>query len=345
MSTICVDECFHFGFSLVAPASGKFLFNSKFECEFSEYFFAESILGITSSSSDNIYFQVNASINDSKKTKGYRASIYKCAQECHAYYLEDRRDESICYKDDSNDLSVHLLFANRFYAEEFQNALTKFAINHSHFQRKLTIEKNISIVTLVAEPFRVFYTDYNPEDNEDSHDMSLNDILSDSNSVTSIFHDPLLALQAVEGIHAVLAFGSKWYRCHLISAKNKKYNKEEDNVIYASWPFHQQFDGLNSLDGIGIAICFKKNLGEEEVLVNHVGQYESRHKLEVSVEFKSPDLAYTFERLLKEGTTREEDGSYTTFLYARNAKMMEFCLDAKYKETKQIWKLELSNDA
>lgn len=282
---------------------------------------------------------MNASVTDSKTSKGYRASMYKCAQDCHAYYSQHGRDKTIYYEEGSSDLSVHLLFATRRDAEDFQNALTNFAMNHSRFQSKLTIERDIIQVESIVEPSRVFYIDYKPEDNNDSPNMSLNDILSHSYSVISISHDPSLALQALEGVHAVANIGSKWYKCHLISAKNKEYEKDPDNVIYASWGFHQHFDGLNTVNGIGVAVHFEKVLCEEEVAL--YGKYERRHKLEVVVEFRDADLAYTFEHLLKDGTKRLNETSFLSFLYARDAERMKLCLDAKYEETKRLWNVEL----
>ena len=265
--------------------------------------------------------------------------MYKCAQDCCAFYLQDGRDKTIYYKEGSSDLSVHLLFATIHDAYLFQNALTNFAMNHSRFQSKLTIERDIIHVDSIAEPSRVFYIDYKPEDNADSPNMSLNDILSDSNSVISISHDPSMALQALEGVHAVADMGSKWYKCHLISAKNKEYEKDPDNIIYASWGFHQHFDGLNTVNGIGVAVRFKKVLCEEEVAL--YGKYERRYKLEVVVEFRDSDLAYRFERLLKDGTKKLSETSFLSYLYARDAERMKFCLDVKYEETKRLWNVEL----
>ena len=190
-------------------------------------------------------------------------------------------------------------------------------MNHSRFQSKLTVDEAIIQVKSIAEPSRVFYTHYNPKDNADSPDISLNDILSDSNSVISISHDPSMALQALEGIHAVADMGSKWYKCHLISAKNKEYEKDPDNIIYASWVFHQHLDGLNTVNGTGVAIRFVKVLCEEEVALND--KYERRYKLEVDVEFRDPDLAYRFERLLKDGTKKLSETSFLSYLYARDA--------------------------
>ena len=282
---------------------------------------------------------MNASVTDSKTSKGYRASMYKSAQDCHAYYSQHGRDKTIYYEEGSSDLSVYLLFATRSYAEDFQNALTNFAVNHSRFQSKLTIERNIIQVELIDEPSRVFYIDYKSEDNNDSPYMSLNDILSDSCSVISLSHDPSLTLQALEDVHVVTNLGSKWYKCHLISAKNKEYAKDPDNVIYASWGFHQQLDGLNTVNGIGVAVHFEKVLCEEEVAL--CDKYERRYKLEVVVEFRNSDLAYTFGHFLKDGTERLNETSFLSFLYARDAERMKLCLDAKYEETKRLWDSEL----
>jgi len=149
--------------------------------------------------------------------------MYKCAQDCCAFYLQDGRDKTIYYKEGSSDLSVHLLFSTKHDAYVFQNTLTIFAMNHSRLQSKLTVDEAISPVESIAELSRVFHRHYKPEDNADSPNISLNDILSNSNSCISISQDPSLALQALESVHFITNLGSKWYKCHLISAKNKEY--------------------------------------------------------------------------------------------------------------------------
>ena len=279
------------------------------------------------------YYQVTALVADSKKSSGYRYSLYKCAMECHAYHPTDDIKRSIYYEEGCNNLSVRLLFLAKRDAEEFQNQLLTFGEKYPHFGRKLTVENNIIRVEVTNEPRRILIRDYEPEDNTESPDMSLNHILSDT-SVISLTHDPALSLQAVEEVSRVAATGSKWYRCHLISATNKKYENDPDNVIYASWTFHQHFDGLNTVNGIGLAVRFEEIVGEEEVNVGD--KYETRFRVNVVVQFREQLIASVFEALFKMGTQKLSELEFGTFLYAKNPEIMKNGLLSKYNASGAI---------
>jgi len=283
--------------------------------------------------SPTTYYQVTASLTDSKKSSGYRKSLYKCAMECHAYHPTDDIKRSIYYEEGCNNLSVRLLFSTIDRAEEFQNKLLAFGSMHPHFGRKLAVENDIISVELTKKPRRVFENQYEPVDNTESPDMSLNHILSDT-SVISLTHDPALSLQAVEDVSRVAATGSKWYRCHLISATNKKYENDPDNVIYASWIFHQHFDGLNTVNGIGLAVRFEEIVGEEEVNVGD--KYDTRFRVNVVVQFREQLIASVFEPLFKMGTQKLSELEFGTFLYAKNPEMMKNGLLSKYNASGAI---------
>lgn len=205
---------------------------------------------------------------------------------------------------------------------------------YPHFGRKLYVEKNIIRVQRNAEPERVLSSEYEPLDNTESPDMSLNDVFSDA-SVVSLSHDPSHALKALEDVQKVAFWGSKWYKCHLISAKNKKFENNPDNIIYASWLFHQHFDGLNTVRGASVAIRFEEIVGIEEVSIGD--RYEMRHKIHVIVEFLDRQIASVFEPMFKVGTQKLNDVEFRSFLYAVQPKVMIKCLKAKYNKSKSAW--------
>jgi hypothetical protein len=265
--------------------------------------------------------------------------MYKVAQHCHAYQSLEGPDRTIFYEEGSSDLSVCLIFATRRDAEDFQNELTDFAFLHSHFKDKLRLKREVAIVEPIVDLIRVMYVDYHSEDNDESPAFSLNDMIaSPQTSVITVGQNLNCNLQALENEYFARAFGSKWYRCHLISAKHEKYKKDADNCIYASWLFHQQFDGLNTEMGqIGVLIEFN-SLGDVEEVMVEPGRFEPRQRVNVSVIFRNRDVATVFGNYLKEGTQKIDDCTFTSFLHARNGENMRYFLEEKVKLSD--WRLE-----
>ena len=151
--------------------------------------------------------------------------MFKCAQECHALQSLEGLEKTIYYAEGSNDLTVSLLFRELRDAEEFQNKLTSFALDHTHFGSKLTLTPDILKVAVpsIQQLARVMYTNYIGTDNDESPLMSLNDMLSETTSVVSNQGDPSLSLQALENPVSISIFRSKWYKCHLISKQVLEY--------------------------------------------------------------------------------------------------------------------------
>jgi hypothetical protein len=275
------------------------------------------------------YFKVQASILDSKKSKGYRSSIYRCAQHCLAYFSLEGERRSIYYDEGSSDLSINLLFASREKAELFQNELLNFAYLHPHFGEKLRLDKAITDVEVLSQPERIFHRDYISSDNDESPEMSLNDILQNPSVSAVTIGNSAFNLQALEEERIVRQFDSKWYKCHFISATNKKYNKNPNNIMYASHSFHQLFDGLNTTQGVGVLVKFFTFGDEEDVLVSE-STYEKRRKVIVTILFRDKDIATSYGPILKIGTKKIDDYSYLSFLYAKDGETMKYCLEQKY---------------
>jgi hypothetical protein len=203
---------------------------------------------------------------------------------------------------------------------------------------------NVS-VEYAESMIRIFHNEYNPAENGDSPEITLSDILgSQSLSAISFAIDPSLNLQSLEKPEFVSAFGSKWYKCHLIPQTNGIYKNDLDNVIYASWNFHQIFDGLNTIDGIAVAVNFESFAGEEQVMVKD-GAYESRTKLLVKIIFRYSYLGDFFAASCKLGTERLSDTEYRSFLFARDGNRMKFFLEHKYNATLAIWEVENGDES
>lgn len=271
--------------------------------------------------------------------KGYRASVYRAAQNCFGYYSDGG---SIYFDGSSVDLTIRVWFEEKGHALQFQNELSSFAENHSRFKEKLQLCREVleKPPPLGSTLRRIMGEDYNPADNNDSPVLSLNDVLSNGDSQVSVAHDPSYALQSLENVSAVSSIGSKWYKCHLVSRKEKDKSiaDHKDNVIYESWTFHQLFDGLNTTDGIGVLVQFDRFASplNEQVLVAS-GKYETRQKLFVIVVFRTADIATIMGAYLKDGTEKLDECRFRSFLYARDADKMKEFLNMKYEASLKLW--------
>ena len=279
---------------------------------------------------------MEACITNARKSSGYRYSIFKCAEECHAAYCPGGIPSSIYYDGDGLDLQIRLLFKSERDAEDFQTKLNSFASEHPHFRDKLNLTRRIGRVSITAELERVMRTDYDSGDNADSPEMSLNDVLSDSASIVSMRGDTSRTLQALEDTTVVANFGSRWYRCHLIPecAKDRLKN-DPDNFIYASWPFHQHLDGLHTTSGIGLAISLDPDSQptREEVAVND--SYEERYRVVVIIHFEAVEVANIFQAMLKVGTVRIDDTHFKSFIHVRSFANFSKCIAKKLRDQKK----------
>lgn len=284
---------------------------------------------------------------DSKKAKGYRSSIYKCAQNSLACYCVDGKDKSIFYDATSatpNDLRVSLLFKQEENALHFQNSLSDIAERFSHFKDKFVLDTRDPVVVQVDcgtnKLQRVLASDYQQNDNDESPIISLNDMMSTETTVT-IYSNTEILLKTFEKEDVVAAFTTKWYRCHMIPDKSKLFQDDplrnnEDNFIYASWNVHQLFDGLNTTSrGVGVVLRFVSASPEgEEVLVTPY-RYERRFRVEISLQFKDARVASTFGPYWKDGTERVDDLTYKSFLYVKNVENVKECLIKKFRVEKE----------
>ncbi len=111
-----------------------------------------------------------------------------------------------------------------------------------------------------------------------------------------------------------------------------------DNCIYGSWIFHQYFDSLNTVNKYP-EIAVKFDRAEEPAMVDLGHRHEMRTKINVTIEFIDEDVANLVSHYLKNGTEAISGDllKYRSWLYARDAAMMEMFLKDKYEKTKEQW--------
>ena len=123
-------------------------------------------------------YLVQAVVENARKSKGYRYSLYKCAQECQGFYNIGGKDNTFYFDGDGQDLNVRVLFSSMRDARNFQNKISFFGLDHTHFGDKLKMTENVETLMLPTKPMYIYYRHYVTADNNDSPVMSLNDVLS-----------------------------------------------------------------------------------------------------------------------------------------------------------------------
>ena len=192
-------------------------------------------------------FKVEARLKGCKPYKGYRASIYSGAQKFLANYVTDAND-SIFYEE--NDLVVCLLFKTEEAACHFQNELVEMKNNHIIASDMIEVTEQIGRVNYAQDTVfrRVFSAHYKSEDAESPECLTLADLVSIRSTDTEVFqfHIPEVAFQSLEKLDLVTP-GTCLYRCHIAGkSKYPRYKDDPNNIIYASWDFHNHFDGLHN---------------------------------------------------------------------------------------------------
>ena len=290
------------------------------------------------------YYRVTGTIEDSRTSKGYRSTIYKCAQDHMAYYSEDGNKQSIFYEGASRDMQINVLFEHKAEAFAFQNTLVNFRFVHPTFGNKIHIDETVEEVHLSQSSKRVFHHHYAGADNNESPVLSLADIRHVlSSNGGSVCYDPVKALQSLEDI-AILP-GLKYYWCHLVSRKVTAVKNNANNCIWGTWIFHQYFDALNT-EEIGVPLIAVKyvSTAEQTEDIPAGDKMLTRKKVHVAIEFFDNDVgrkvAIMFQSLMKAGSTIVDNLHYSSFLYPKDPVEFQEFLEEKYAETMKAWAVE-----
>jgi hypothetical protein len=129
------------------------------------------IIQHTTTTATYYYYRVTGTIQDSRTSKGYPSTIYKCAQDHMAYYSEKGNDQSIFY--DEAGMQINLLFKHETEAFAFQNTLMNFRFVHPTFGNKINIDETVVEVHLFKPSKRVFHHHYAGADNNESPVLNL----------------------------------------------------------------------------------------------------------------------------------------------------------------------------
>ena len=187
----------------------------------------------------------------------------------------------------------------------------------------------------------VRFSDYDPMDFE-SLVQSLGDFLQSRSSTPSHstaevlpLNDPIAKYQSVEKlpISDLLL-----YKCHIKPKRRFEELKDnESNILMATWPFHQLFDGLHTTRGHPLLAIHHVSTDSHSIQMDDDCPGELRTRVDIAIECFSANIAKEVGGLLRTGSTCESDIVWKTFVYVKDPEMFCSCLKWKYEETKRIW--------
>ena len=276
---------------------------------------------------------VKAEIINAMSYKGYRAAVYKMAEQHSGLYNPWNKALTIYYSDGGN-LHITLLFKKETGAEVFQTSLSQWHLNNPLVVRP----GSISVDRLLAEKYvevceldHVMLSDYVGNDS-DSPVESLEAFpgLPSSRSNISVISqsDPLALFQSIE--KPELFMTCKAYKMHLLSqSKYPKLARDSNNILAGSWtPLHQFFDGLNTAEEIPmIAIKPLSEIDFEEVSVGIPP--EKRYKVLLEIEFRDEKCALDMENRFKDGSRKMSPTKWRSFVHVTDP--TRFCKHLKFK--------------
>jgi hypothetical protein len=267
----------------------------------------------------------------SKFVKGVRAEVYSVASK-HGGFYNNSKDESIYYC--GEDLVVKILFESSKECSQFVNELDS-RLRYFPLLREVEISEPFKSVTATLPQTNVLQRHYNSKD-ESSEECSIAITrCTHITSKTSI--DFETELMMIEDPNNEDFYGLKCYNCHLMSQAD--YPEEKDNPnnsLWMSWPTHQRFDGLHTINEHRVpqfAISFVCRSNEIQTF-----DYIEREKVDIAVECADDGILGVLRNRIKSGmTVDEENKKIYTNVFVENAEDFERCLTHKYRETKFMW--------
>ena len=196
------------------------------------------------------YFLVDATLQNVKRVKGVRCSVYdKAEKECAFYPCAGAGDERAIWYDDDN-LRVQVAFKSEERAMVFASALRNWHVFKPDFIRERVIVSDVPTMCSVRQKVSlrpILLDQYDPDAYPDSAGQGVEDVCGSVSSMTTAVAEPdsdLVKFQSIEQL-GIITFALA-ERLHLIDSAVckaeeglKKYLHDEDNMIAASHTFHQ----------------------------------------------------------------------------------------------------------
>jgi hypothetical protein len=124
-------------------------------------------------------------------------------------------------------------------------------------------------------------------------------------------------------------FASPETKSYAASAERyKKHARNKNNLVYASWLFHQYFDGLNTDGNIPCLL-----IRPEKVYTPSTFVFKGRRRIEVLMDFTTEAGLQTIMSCLNEGCELVNPKQLRTYIYANDADLMCHFFQLKHGET------------
>ena len=274
-------------------------------------------------------FLVGGTVIDAKQSKGARGNVFKFLENHYGHYS---LTDGIQVDYTGNNLNFKAYFRSYEAACGFQNAMNQWEIHKelAHLGGVTLDPPTPAAVPWQSDFTRFYLQDYKPQDQE-SPCQTLDQLHS--------YHLSVPVTEPVEPATNLLRYQCidkpvphiKHYKCHLKDkAKFKQLQMNENNMVAASWLFHQQLDGLNVEEGIPL-VALSWKAASNDRLVSH----NRRYQVTLLVEFFYQELAAAF---ASTGLARKiDETSWEISVYVEDKHMFKECIDWKSTNTKKQW--------
>ena len=269
-----------------------------------------------------------------KQSNGARGNVFKFLEQHNGHYSE-KEGIQIRYND-QDDLTVKAYFRSYDSACQLQTALNQWEIHKDLANLNgVTLDpptpSKIDLPPDVALK-RIYLQHYRPQESESPcqtidqlHSYRLSVPVTEPAEVDS----PLVQFQSIDKRVPHL----NHYKCHLKDkAKFRKLQSNENNMVAASWSFHQQLDGLNVQEGIPLAAMSVKDASNDPSAA-----HDNRYCVTLAIQFFYPELAALFVALV--GARKiDETHSWETVVYVKDKKLFSECVEWKFQDTMEQWR-------
>jgi hypothetical protein len=274
-------------------------------------------------------YVVTAIVRGAKQSNGARGNVYKFLER-HLGHYSKQEGIQILYEGDN--LNVKAYFTSDDAACHFQSALNEWEI-HKELANLGGVTVDPLTPAKIDRPSdlqRIYLQDYTPQEYE-SPCQTLDQLHSYRLSVPVTepveTGTPLVQYQSIDKLVPHL----KHYKCHLKDkAKFKQLQNDENNMVAASWPFHQQLDGLNVEEGMPLLAMSVK-----EASSCRSATHANRYPVTLSIRFFFPELAASF--AAQEFARKGNNDTWETIVYVQDKSTFSECVEWKFQDTISQW--------
>jgi hypothetical protein len=276
-------------------------------------------------------FRVSVVVKGALRSNGARGNVFKLLERHNGFYSE-KIGIQIAYQED--DLHATAYFKTEDNALEFQTAMNEWEIH-----KELTNLDGVEIERRTPEEVELpdnlqhfIMQDYRPEESESPCQL-LSQLHSYRLSVpiTEVAdpNEPITKYQSLDvPIGRVLP-----YKCHLKDkARFKTLQREENNLVVASWSFHQMLDGLNTMEASIPLLALSVRSTSEHRSAAH----DNRYSVALGLEFFDKIDADSFQPRV--GAKKIDSKTWETVVYVSDKKVFQDCVEWKGHDTREKWR-------